>query len=162
MAPISTCDWAGRVAPSGLFQVPEEEIESCEQQLRHLGFDIPESMCCTDGGSAWPQMVANLVQVHVEDTFHNDAGVTRSWGMKGHAKNKFKDKKQSLLYTVMSVDSLTQLIEELKILVQGYDEPTRWIQRIEMNKERCCAMYTSKYFICSIKGATSRCKVSMS
>ena len=68
----SVTDWGGLVAPVGLFQILEEEVESCKQQLVALALDVAGSSCNTDGGSAWPAIVEEFDQVHTEDGFHND------------------------------------------------------------------------------------------
>jgi len=58
-------NWGGLNCPNGMFQVTEEEIESCTDCLIGLELDVPGATCNTDGGSAWPAMVASLEQRHI-------------------------------------------------------------------------------------------------
>ena len=69
--PMSVVDWDGHTAPSGMFQVEEEEIGSCKRCLKGLELDKPLATCAADGGSAWPEIVKSFHQCHVEDIFHN-------------------------------------------------------------------------------------------
>ena len=69
--PKSVVDWDGHIAPSGMFQVEEEEIGSCKRCLKGLELDKPLATCAADGGSAWPEIVKSFHQCHAEDIFHN-------------------------------------------------------------------------------------------
>ena len=70
--------------------------------------------------------------------------------------------KYHVLYTVMTEEELSEYFVKMRDIVGGHVETTNWINRIEKGKESRTATYTTKFFICSNKGATSRCEVSMS
>jgi len=61
-----------------MFQVTEEEIESCTDCIVGLELDIPDATCNTDSGSAWPAMVVSIEERHIEDTFHNLATLNKN------------------------------------------------------------------------------------
>lgn len=157
--PIGTVDWGGHTAPVGLLQVPEEEVTLLLQQMIHLELDVPEAVHGTDGGSAWPGLTEALDHIWVEDTFHNDKGSDKKLeGMSKTDKTAFQDKKQRALYNVMPESQLDEVLQDMADLATPSPAASTWVARLTDGKQRCCATYTTKYFICSIKGATSRCE----
>ena len=157
--PIGSVDWGGHTAPVGLLQVPEEEVELLVQQMIHLELDVPNTVHGTDGGSAWPGVTEELDHIWVEDTFHNDKGSDKKLeGMSKADKTTFQAKKQRALYNVMPEAVLDELLQEMGDLAVSSPVTSRWVSRLKDGKERCCATYTTKHFICSLKGATSRCE----
>ena len=68
--PPAVIDCFGHSAPCGMFQVPEEEIDSVADMMRFLELDVLGATCCTDGGHAWPEIAKKFRQFHIEDTIH--------------------------------------------------------------------------------------------
>ena len=161
--PPSVVDWGGLTAPAGIFQVPEEEIEVCKLMLARLELNVPGASNNTDGGAAWPAIVLEFAQHHVEDTFHNDKNAGKKLsGLSTIARNQFMEMKYHVLYTVMTEEELSEYFARMRDIIKGHVETRNWINHIEKGKESRTATYTTKFFICSNKGATSRCEVSMS
>eukprot|EP00956_Cyclotella_meneghiniana_P026661 scaffold58164_cov43-Cyclotella_meneghiniana.AAC.5 len=161
--PIASVDWGGHTAPVGLLQVPEEEVTLLIQQMKYLELDVPKAVHGTDGGSAWPGLTETLDHIWVEDTFHNDKGSDKKLeGMSKADKIAFQDKKQRALYNVMPEAQLDELLREMSVLANATPFASRWVARLTEGKQRCCATYTTMHFICSVKGATSRCEQSQS
>ena len=100
--PTSVPDWGGLVAPSGIFQVPEEETEAMKTRLIGLELDTPGATSCTDGGAAWPAIVEEFKQKQVEDTWHNDKNAEEKAksGLSRQNKKLFKEMKYKALYGV--------------------------------------------------------------
>jgi hypothetical protein len=165
--PVSVADWGGNVAPAGLYMVREEEIELCKRMQAQLELDVTGATCGTDGGTAWPEIVREFDQRHIEDTFHNDKnGELKAAKLPQKARSKFSGLKYSVLYLVHTPEELTDKFCEMRKLVGEcngeYKELLSWIDRIEKGQEIRAATHTTKHFCCSLKGATSRCEVSMS
>lgn len=162
--PTSVVDWGGKVAPSGLYQVREEEIESCREMHAELDLDCPGSTLATDGGPAWGPIAKSHGQNHIEDTWHNEQNGTKKANKLPKAKKKrFNKLKYDVLYSVHSPEKLAELFQELKNLVgPSRKQLLRWITRMENGKDRRTATYTTRFFLCSLYGAASRCEVSMS
>jgi len=96
-------------------------------------------------------------QMHVEDTFHNDKNVDKKYsGLDVVSIATFKKLKYKALYSPMSPDRLNEVFDEMRKSVHGHVAITNWINRIQGGKEKRCATYTTKHFICSSKGATSQ------
>lgn len=161
--PTSGCDWAGFVAPTGFFQVHEEEIESCGKHIKSLELDTPMATCCTDGGQAWPAIVKELNQNHVEDTFHNDKNADKkASGLSKQNRSTFRKMKYNALYSVFSPpEELDEHLKKMLDVTEENDECKNWVKRIAKGKEIRTATHTTKLHICSLKGATSRCESSM-
>ncbi|KAL7459579.1 hypothetical protein ACHAWC_011403 [Mediolabrus comicus] len=163
-APTSVVDWGGKVAPSGLYQVREEEIESCREMHAELDLDCPGSTLATDGGPAWGPIAKSHGQNNIEDTWHNEKnGAKKARKLPTKVKKEFNKLKYDILYCVHSPEKLARLFEEIKDLVgPSRKQLLRWIARMENGKDRRTATYTTRFFCCSLVGATSRCEVSMS
>jgi hypothetical protein len=162
--PTSVVDWGGKVAPSGFYQVREEEIESCEEMHAELDLDCPGATLATDGGPAWRAIAESHGQNHIEDTWHNEQNGTKKATKLPKAKKKqFNQLKYDVLYSVHSPEKLAELFQEMKNLVgPSSKELLKWIARMENGKDRRTATYTTRLFLCSLYGAASRCEVSMS
>jgi len=61
----------------------------------------------------------------------------------------------------MSPEQLNELFDEMGNVVDGHQATINWINRIQEGKEKRCATFTTRHFICSSKGSTSRCESSM-
>lgn len=160
----SVVDWSGMIAPAGLYQVPEEEIESCQAMLIGLQLNTPKATNCTDGGSAWPAIVEEFDQNQVEDTFHNDMNADKkTTGMDKNTITKVKEMKSKVLYHVFAPEAkLDELLSDFTTTVQGHKEMTNWVKRIEEGKMIRTATHSTKFFSVSAKGATSRNESAMS
>ena len=157
--PLGSCDWSGYTCPVGLLQVPEEEIDLLVEQLIRMGLDIPQTSFCTDGGSAWGGVTEALQHDGTEDTFHNDKNADKKLdGMTKANKVAFEDKRKRVLYNVMPEADLDCLITEMRELAVGSTAAINWVDHISNFREKCCATHTTSFFICSEKGATSRCE----
>ncbi len=161
--PLSCADWGGLTAPSGLIQVPEEEIEVVRDRLILLEHDAPGSTGCTDGGAAWPAILEAFEQEQAEDTHHNAQNAIKKAKSitNKRKKRRFKKLRSQVLYEVMDKEKLPQLFAKMREAADGQKGVINWIDRIEDGKEVRTATYTSERFICSVKGCTSRCEVSM-
>jgi len=135
--PVSVCDWGGLVAPAGIFQVPEEEIEILTGVLIDMELNTPKGTMCTDGGPAWQTVAKVFDKNQVEDTFHNDKnGDKKAAALKRDDKRKFKDMKYKLLYGVFQPEEeLDTHIQNMKNLVQGDKELKNWVDRMDRGKE---------------------------
>ena len=69
--------------------------------------------------------------------------------------------KSKLLYGVMSEEHLSNLFDSTTSAVEAYESATNWLTRMRTGQDIRTATHTTKRFICSDKGATSRCETSM-
>ena len=157
--PISVIDAFGYTAPAGIFQVPEEEIETVLWCLRNLSLTAPGAVAATDGGSAWPAVIDELGQVHVEDTWHNNENAIKK---SSEAPNpaQFRADARSALYDDLGETELDTKLMSMALYARGTGVE-RFVSDLSKGKEKKCFTYTGKHFICSEKGGMSRCEQGM-
>ena len=165
--PPAVIDCFGHTAPCGMFQVPEEEIDSVAELMRLLELDVLGATCCTDGGPAWPEIARMFRQPHIEDTWHNceNGGKKAASLSSKEAKKKFGQLKNKVLYQVLDQQELSDAFSEMRLLAvsaNGSDELGRWIDRMEEGQTLRTATHATKFFSCSAKGCLSRCEQMMS
>lgn len=71
------------------------------------------------------------------------------------------ERKSKLLYGVMPEEHLSNLFDSTTSAVEAYESATNWLTRMRTGQDIRTATHTTKRFICSDKGATSRCETSM-
>lgn len=116
-------------------------------------------MAATDGGPAWPIVVELFQQIHIKDTWHaskngDKAAPPVSANKKLHYK--FKDDLNHALYDVMAPEELDAHLKRMLVEYGEYDRNYNWVVDLWNDREKSCATYTTKYFMCSEKGAASR------
>lgn len=159
--PIKTVDCFGLTAPSGIMQVPEEDGESIDRRLLHLGLNNPKSVARTDAGSGWPYPIEEKRnQVHTEDPHHLHRNAIEISG-KCPDRDKFQDDVSRALYGFpMDTKSLDEHIQEMERQyfgtgVQGY------VKSLSENRHKRCFAYTCAVFICAKRGGASRAEQAM-
>ena len=169
--PPAVVDCFGHSTPCGMFQVPEEEIDSVASLLKLLELDVVGATCCTDGGAAWSEVARKLGMHHIEDTWHNNKNGDEKAAVLTDRKIKkeFGDLKTKVLYAVLDQQKLSEAFCDMRALVSSSklaDDATaglrRWIDRVDDGQSIRTATHTTKYFSCSQKGALSRCEQMMS
>ena len=100
-----------------------------------LELNVPGASSNADGGSAWPGIVAEFDQNHVEDTFHNDTNEDKKVSKLSEiTKKKFMEMKDHVLYTVMTEEELSKYCVKMRDIIGGHAVTTNWINRIEKGK----------------------------
>ena len=158
--PVSVVDAFGHTAPAGIFQVPEEEIDLVLWCLRNINLASVGAVAATDGGSAWPAVVEELHQVHVEDTWHNVENAIKK-SSQAPDPSAFRTDASSVLYDDLGEAGLDSKLLQMAQYAKGTGIE-RWVDDVSTGKVKKCFTYTGRHFICSLKGGLSRCEQAMS
>ena len=82
--------------------------------------------------------------------------------MSKDTKAKFIALRKRVLYEVMDEAVLETVLQEMLQLTKATPAAFKWVTHLSIEREKCCATLTTKYFICSKCGALSRCEQCMS
>lgn len=131
---------------------PSELSQECNRRPATVG---------TDGGKAWPKPINDRGCNHVEDTWHNNKNLETAASQVGGDSKTFKRLGKSALYDPMSEEECDNTLKRMMTIAEGTGAKTFAKQMYEKRERRCFA-YTSKHFICSLKGGMARSEQSMS
>ena len=159
--PLGSIDCFGHTPPIGYILVPEESSEVVHDRLTDLKLNKPGAIAGTDGGTAWPAVVSAFGQTHVEDSWHTDNNGMKAAPSAQHHRDlhhRYKRDMKSAIYDVMGQKELDEHLDKMLEYLAEQPRAYNWILALQEKKEKCCATYTVKHFICSVKGSTSRCE----
>ena len=164
--PLGGIDCFYFTCPFGMMMIPSENSQVVIGRMKDMSLNIPEANVATDSGTAWPKVVDYFGQNHCEDTWHlsqNADKAAPSCNINRELHKRFKKDVKSALYDVMEPSELDDLLERmLNYTGDSFPRANNWILTLLENKEKRCATFTTRHFICSEKGATSRCESLMS
>ena len=114
--PLKGVDPLGKTCPQGIMQIPQEDGESIDSCLDHLGFNDPNSVARTDAGSGWKYPIEEIrKQVHTEDPQHLHRNATEISGQSGNPSKFIEDVGNALYGFPMNQAGLEAHLDQMLI-----------------------------------------------
>lgn len=132
-------------------QMPAEVSKECNQRPATVG---------TDGGTAWSQPINDRGCNQVEDTWHSNKNLETA-ASQVEDSNTFKRLGKNALFEPMSEKECDDTLKRMMLMAKGTEAET-FAEKMYEKRERRCFAYTSKLFICSLKGGMARSEQAMS